>query len=312
MKDDFDIAIAEAIATKNVQLFGTVAEVLRLKYGISKKTVHNRFHSMYGSSFRDYVSERVIPTKEELTSAILNTSSSDECRKYLGLSHRKMVGLYDKLFGVSTYSASKEQILMSQPAPVRLSTLREDNLAIMLSQYLGDGHYNRPRHTLEITHGVKQAEYLRWKVGMIVEGYNLQNSTITHNVHAQGHEYYRWYSRKLGNIDFPQNKADVPKLLTPLGWLLWYLDDGTYQQDISICTNLESVANAGIEELVTYGIDARVNKVSGANAYTITMCGGQNTIKFYKAFIEPYLQIIPECMRYKTLVKCNTGFKKKI
>lgn len=303
MKEEFDSAISTAIKTKNVQLFGKLSEELSIKYKVSKKTVHNRFHSMYGASFREYVDARILPTKEELVSIILNTNTSEECRVATGLSHRKFVGIYDKLLGVSTYKEAKERILLEAPPPVRLSSLREDNVAILMSQYLGDGSYNRERHSLTITHGEKQVEYLRWKVGMIIEGYNLQTAEIKEATHTQGHKYYRWYSRKLGNVDFPLAKENAVRLLTPLGWLLWYLDDGTYSQDISICTNLEEVAQAAANELLTYGIEARVNRVSTANAYTITMRGGVNSIKFYKAFIEPYLSIIPNCMLYKTEVK---------
>ena len=75
------------------------------------------------------------------------------------------------------------------------------------------------------------------------------------------------------------------------------------QSRYCICTNLEGVALAAQEELNTYGIESRVNKVSTANAYNITMCGGINSIRFYKAFIEPFLNIIPSCMKYKTEVK---------
>lgn len=312
MKEEFDNAISTALETKNVQLFGNTVRKLSSKFGISEKTVHNRFHSMFGESFRDYVTSRIIPTKELLISAILNTTNTEECKNYLKLSNRFMVGLYDKIFGVSTYAAAKEIILMSTPPAIRLSSLREDNLAILMSQYIGDGSYDRARHSLRISHGEKQVEYLRWKVGMIKEGYNLQTTEIKECVHTQGHKYYSWYSRKLGNVDFPIDKSEVPKLLTPLGWLLWYFDDGTYGQDLVICTNLESVAVAGKNELLTYGIESRVNKCSNANAYTITMCGGANSIRFYKAFIEPFLNIIPMCMKYKTIIELNSGFKKKI
>ena len=303
MKEEFDLAISTAIKTKNVNLFGKISEELRIKYNVSKKTVHNRFHSIYGISFREYVDARIIPSKEELSSIILNTSSSEECRLATGLSHRKFVGIYSKVFGLSTYSAVKEHLLLTAPPSIRKSSLREDNLAILMSQYLGDGSYDKVRHSLTITHGEKQVEYLRWKVGMIIEGYNLQTAEIKKEIHSQGHVFYRWYSRKLGNVDFPENKSDAVPLLTPLGWLLWYLDDGTYGQDISICIGAEEVANKAEQELKTYGIESRVNKVSNANAYTLTMRGGVNSIKFYKVFIEPFLSIIPNCMLYKTEVK---------
>lgn len=312
MKEEFDKAISLAIATKDVQMFGKTVRELSSKFVVSEKTIHNRFHSMFGKSFRDLVSEKVLPTKEEMESAILNTLDTNECRSYLGLSSRFMVGIYDKMFGVSTYGAAKEIILMSKPAPIRFSALREDNVAILMSQYLGDGSYDKERHSLRIVHGEKQAEYLRWKVGLIVEGYNIQGTQIKESVHAQGHKYYSWYSRKLGNVDFPRDMAEVPRLLTPLGWLLWYFDDGTYGQDICMAIPKESVALAAKKELSTYGITSRVNKMSDSDCYNLTMCGGANTIRFYKNFIEPFLSIIPSCMRYKTVIELNAGFKKKI
>lgn len=303
MKDEFDKAIEQALLAKNVNFFGKVAVVLSSKYGVSLKTIHNRFHSIYGSSFHDYVDSRILPSREDLVSLILNTTSSEDVMKNLGLSHRKFVGIYDKLFGVSTYQKAKAKILMEVPSSVRLSSLREDNVAILMSQYLGDGSYDRVRHALRIQHGEKQAEYLRWKVGMLKEGYNLQTTDILERTHIQGHRYYDWYSRKLGNVDFPEDKSEAVGLLTPLGWLLWYLDDGSYCQDISICVNLEKVAKVAQSELATYGIKSRVNKVSQKNAYNLTMCGTENTIGFYKCFIEPFLNIIPNCMQYKTEVK---------
>lgn len=303
MKEAFDNAISTAIAKRDTTYFGSVVRELCTKYQLSAKTIHNRFHSMYGNSFQAYVTPYCIPSKEALTAAVLSTSSSEECRVVLGISNRMFNGLYDKYFGVSTYASVKAKILLQAPLNVRKSQLREDNLAILMSQYIGDGHYDRSRHALRIIHGEKQLQYLHWKVGLIHAGYNKASQVIKLHTHSQGHKYGDYYSGKLGHVVFPEDKASVVQLLTPLGWLLWYLDDGTYGQDISICTNLEAVALAAQQELATYGIKARVNKCSDKHAYLITMCGIANTVQFYKNFIESFLDCIPSCMLYKTKVK---------
>lgn len=303
MKEEFDKAISTAIATKDVQLFGNTVRELSNKFGVSQKTIHNRFHSIFGQSFRDFVIDKIQPTKKELSAVILNTKNSEECRKQLNLSNRMYVGIFDRHFKVSTYSAAKEILLISEAPKIRKSSLREDNVSLLMSQYLGDGHYDAIRHSLRVCHGIKQTNYLKWKVGMIHEGYNKVSQEIKIRTHKQGHMYSDWYSGKLGNVDFPKELKDAVKLLTPLGWLLWYLDDGSYTQDISICINQESVAQEAKKELATYGIETRINKAGNANAYNVTMCGGANSIRFYKGFIEPFLDIIPDCMKYKTEVK---------
>lgn len=303
MKDDFDKAICEAVAEKDVNYFGRVVPMLAKKYGVCEKTCYNRFKSWFKASPRDFLIEKITPTKEEIESAVLITHSVDEFNQLLSLPNTIRQGLFDRVFGVSSYTAVKELILMSAPKKVRGCSFREDNISLLMSQYLGDGYYDKKRHALRVCHGERQAEYLRWKVGLIFEGYNKVSTEIGCVRHAQGHLYYHWYSGKLGHVVFPEKPEEAVPLLTPVGWLLWYFDDGHIGQDLSICIKEEAVANRAKTELETYGITSRVNKVLTANAYNLTMCGGQNTVRFYKEFIEPFLDIIPECMKYKTEVK---------
>ena len=303
MKEDFDKVLEVAVQAKDVNLFGKHAVKIAKKYGVSEKTVYNRFNSTFGCSPREFISKTIEPTTEYLTSLILNTDSSEEVKKTLGLPNRLFVGIYDKHYGVSSYSKAKEKILLSQPMKVRQKPFREDNVSLLMSQYLGDGYYDRVRHALKVSHGIKQAEYLKWKVALIFEGYNKVSTKISIHKHTQGHEYVSWYSGKLGNVDFPEDKKDAVKMLTPIGWLLLYLDDGHYGQDISLTATTEDLAVAMQQELQTYGIQSRINKAGNSSAHNVTMCGGQNSIRFYKNFIEPFIEMIPQCMKYKTKVK---------
>lgn len=304
MKMEFDKAVQYAIANWDSQHFGKVARELSATYKISVSTVHLRFKSMYGTGFKEYVESKLVPaSKEDVAAVILNTQTSEEVRAHFKLPKAQFVGFYDRYFGVGTYKAAKIAILKSTPVNVRLSSLREDNIAILMSQYLGDGWYDRQRHALRIIQGHKQAEYLKWKVGLIFAGYNKVSIEVKERLHKQGHVYYDYYSGKLGNVDFPEDKSKVVPLLTPLGWLLWYLDDGCYTQDLAITIHLESVAVAAQLELQTYGIQTRVYKLGDKNAFNLICKGKENSLKFLQNFIEPYSNIVPSCMRYKTEVK---------
>lgn len=303
MKKDFDKIVEVAVQTKDVNMFGKHVKELSRKYGVGEKTIYTRFSSFFGMSPRDYVKSKIWPTYDEMVSLILNTNSSLEVRDQLGLPNLMYVGIYDKVFGVSNYTKAKKKILMSCPVKVRESTTREDNVALLMSQHLGDGYYCRKRHALKVSHGIKQLEYLRWKVGLIHDGYNEISTKVTTHTHTQGHQYAAWYSCKLGNVDFPEDKTEAVTKLTPLGWLLLYFDDGCYGQDMFITTESKLLAVAMQEELSTYGITSRVNICADGPSHNVTMCGGENTVAFYKNFIEPFLDIIPECMKYKTEVK---------
>lgn len=307
MKECFDKIIVEAVAQKDVCLFGKHAQRIAKQFGVSHKTVYNRFKSMYGQSPQDIIKERLLPSKEKLISVILNSSTAEECNQILDLPRCLSQGLYDKVLGTSTYHTAKLRILRDMPISVRKTTYREDNVSILMSQYLGDGSYDRVRHSLRISHSIKQAEYLRWKVGLIHDGYNTVPTEIRYKTHTQGHEYVDWYSKKLGNVDFPQAKEQAVNLLTPIGWLLWYLDDGHWGQDIQITNGYLSVVLAGQKELETYGIKSRISKCSGAKAYNLIMRGQANSLMFFKNFIEPFSEIIPECMKYKTEMKIESG-----
>ena len=307
MKTYFDKVIQEAINQKDVCLFGQYAHQIARQFGVSHKTVYNRFKSLFGQSPQDYIKNQLLPSKESLIATILDSSSTEECMRMLNLPACLARGLYDQVLGKSTYHAAKLHILQSIPVAIRKVTFREDNVALLMSQYLGDGSYDRKRHSLRIAHSSKQAGYLRWKVGLIHDGYNTVPTEIQTCTHTQGHEYVCWYSKKLGNVDFPENRESVVSLLTPMGWLLWYLDDGCWCQDILITTGYQAVAEAGQAELKTYGIEARVSKCSGANAYNLTMRGQANSLLFFKNFIEPFSEITPECMKYKTEMKIESG-----
>jgi hypothetical protein len=274
-----------------VSIFGEYAKEIGVEFGISERVVYVRFKSIYGDSPRNVIKKRVMPTKSVLDQIVIDSDSSEEVKKTLGLSHNLYVGLYDTYYGVSTFQKAKLKIL-EEKYQTSYSPVREDNRSLIYSQLLGDGSYDARRHALTITHGHKQGGYLKWKVSLINKAYPKTATSVRLRMHTQGHQYFYYYTN-LGNLDILPEVECVDKL-TNLGWLLWFLDDGSYGQNISICCKRSDETRAeAIRVLATFGIKARDNGVS------IVMAGQENDLKFYFNFIKPFIKDIPICMQYK-------------
>lgn len=290
MIEDFKILINKGIHEKNVRAFSEGIPFLVEKYRVSEKTLYNRFKSVFKESPREVIEKEIYPTKQYLDEVILSCNSSKEVREVLNLSSRLFVGLYDSYYGVSTFKKARLKILNTKK--ILVVPQREDNRAIIYSQILGDGYYDVKRHALRIVHGEKQAGYLKWKVSLLNSAYPKTSTVIKQREHAQGHVYFDYYTN-LGNVDIPKEE-DCVSLLTNLGWLLWYFDDGSYNQNISIaCKRSEKIRFEAINELKSYGINAR------QDSDNIIMCGQENDLLFYQNFIEPFINDIPLCMKYK-------------
>lgn len=292
MKDDFDALLSKFVSAK--EIIGVGEEMTRLaeKYGVSHKTCYNRFKSMYGKSPTEYIRDAVYPSKDVIDSCVLNSSDSAEFFDAIDLPLIYRKGIFDREYGVSTFQKAKLEVL-SRKMVVDYNPMREDNRSLWYSQLLGDGYYSRKKHVFVIVHGHKQAEYLKWKVALINKAYPKTPSKVSMHTHKQGHTYYRYYSGNIGNIDIPEDRSEVVGKLTPLGWLLWFFDDGFKGQSLAISCTEMAVVDAAIAELETYGIKSRKFK-SG-----LYMCGQEHDLRFYKNFIEPFIDVIPNCMKYK-------------
>lgn len=292
MINDFKKIIQEGIVKKDVSYFGKKSKEMLKIYNINEKTLYNRFKSIYGKSPREVISENIFPSENQMIEFILNSKTSEEVRFKTGLSQRYFIGIYDKYFKVSTFKESKLKIL-NKKLNISYNPNIFDNRALIASQILGDGSYDKKRHSITITHGEKQIEYLKFKVSLFTKAFPKFLSKITINNHIQGHIYGRWYSGNIGHYKPPVYRKDLVKELTPLGWLLYYMDDGCFNQDITIAIKDEEVALSLIHELKTYNIYFRRSKD------IIIACGNENSLLFYKNFIEPFKGIIPKCMQYK-------------
>lgn len=275
-----------------------VKSAICVEFNLTEMELLRRARSLFQCTLRELFQ----PTKEEAINALIRSNNSKEFRELLGVSTDP--GIYQKYFGKSNYVNSKAKIINK----IKVSDIipnTSDNEAIVFSQVLGDGSYDSTRKAIRITHSIAQLDYLKLKVSLLKNAYPelASLSDIKVAIHAQGHEYCSWYSRKLPEHIYLKldrySYEDMVKSLTPLGWYLWYFDDGNLASgstpSLGICAGIEKYKHDLIQEIMkTYNIDGN----AFAKSYSIQK--RVEIIKFLNTFVKPFNKITPKCMEYKT------------
>ena len=285
---------------------------LMVEFNISERTVHKRIKSYTGKTVTDFVREKRTPTKEQVDKALIVTDSSQEFFCFLGIERSQCIkiGIFDRMYGVSTYAAAKAKLYGRIPH-LSYNPTSDDNKTLIISQVLGDGYLCPQRGALQIAHCMEQFDYLRMKVSLFNRAFpataGLENIKVL--THAQGHKYCRWYSKKLTDkyvksILSKRPHELVPEM-TPIGWMLLFLDDGylgvNQQQSrvvsIAFSQKYPELGEAYKRKLQKYGFtfQLRENKVQITSLEDVT--------RFLQCFIWPYKHLIPECMYYKLDLK---------
>lgn len=270
------------------------------KYHINKREFHKRCRSILQTSLSDYIISLFEPTKEEIEKALILSNTSDEFFNTLSIPKGNIrAGFYQRHFGYSTFTAAKATVEFNRDHSIYNPT-KDDNLSLIYSQYLGDGSYDLRRNSFKIDHGIKQFEYLKFKVSIFNKAFPETNSvkTIQKKIHnTQNFEFCSWYSKKLPVFRIV-SKAEMVEQLTPLGVLLWYLDDGClYKHSLSIASTDLSVLVALDSKMKSFGINGRV----ATSCWCLTKLS--EIINFLHTFVLPYKHIIPACMKYKLDLK---------
>lgn len=285
-----------------------VYETLSKEFNIGVRVAGDRFKSLFGKSIRDYISEINTPTKEILRDAIIQCNNQEELLKYLNIHYDWIRGLYDKYFNVSTFRAAKLK-LFNEMDYIEYNPSSVDNLSILISQHLGDGciEINDRRSSLRIEHGSKQFDYLKLKVNLLKKAFpSLPGlEAIKKRISKNGYESFRWsctLRNSYMNIIKNTSKEELIRQLSPLGWMLWYLDDGSLSisknsSTLEIAIHEDSLRRVSVEELKTYGFTFHNynNRISISSKLEI--------IKFLNCFVKPFIHLIPECMKYKCYYK---------
>jgi hypothetical protein len=217
--------------------------------------------------------------------------------------YRKRV--FQDNFGVSTFARAKALVLLESP-PVDYDPSIDENKSLVISQVLGDGSYCSTRGAIRISHGEKQFQYAVYKAALFNKAFPITSPAGTTKLitHTQGHKYSAWYSKRLPSkitswID-STSIGDMVHELTPRGFFLWFMDDGS-RNDTGVINSMyihdSCAAKAAQEYLASFGIRANLTN------NILSIKDMVNSVMFYKNFIEPFKESLPECMQYKTQMK---------
>lgn len=288
-----------------------INQTLGNEFGMPSDKVSRWFKSLFGMTIRDALKQKFEITKAAASEALILSNSVQEMQQLLNVSgtSAQWKGLLDRHFGYSTYASAKANYIVKQ-AVEHYNPTKEDNLSIIISQFIGDGSFDKQRRAIRLVHCMDQYKYLQWKVALINKAFpeSYPVSKITKLVHTQGHEYVSWCSGNFSEKTFFKVLNMQPRELfdnlTPLGWCLWFLDDGGYYcyhitktkktHKIEIYVHNDDWRQAAVEELTSLGFHPNVSK-SGS----ILLQDLVQIAQFINTFIKPFDHVIPECMKYK-------------
>jgi len=303
---------AQQLLDQATNVNAKINQTLCQEFDMSSDKVSRWFKSLFGITIRDALKQKFEITKQQVENAILASNNVKEMQEILKVSSTSLAwkGLLDKTFGYSTYSSAKASFI-SRRSVAQYNPNREDNTSLVISQLLGDGHFDTTRRVIRLQHSIKQADYLIFKVSLFNKAYPESSpvTKIVRRTHSQGHDYVDWYSGNFSESTFRKVVSMQPQELfdnlTPLGWCLWYLDDGGYYNydnyssvhKLELCVPDASIRLAAIKELQNLSFAPNQNLTS------IILQDKIQIALFLSTFVKPFKHIIPECMHYKIDMK---------
>lgn len=303
IKEYFDKLIQEGVGPAEL-----INNALKQYQIGSRKKCIDIFKSFYKVSPAEYIDNLFKPSKEEAILAIIKSNTLEEFKSNIGNPSKADWArwrLFDSYFKGSTFIGVKAGLVLRGNVEQYIPR-REDNIAIISSQRLGDGSIVKDRFgSIRIVHGIKQLDYLIYKVSLLNKAYP-KSPPITNikvNKHTQGHEYCSWYWGVSKDVEKVKQMSleDVVSSMTPLGWLLYFLDDGHLNigqtTSLSFSTVNDDLKDLLINELRNYG-------------FNFYKCGNEIKIaekiqvaKYINTMLLPFKDQVPACMQYKLDMK---------
>lgn len=110
--------------------------------------------------------------------------------------------------------------------------------AILIGLVLGDGHIT-PNGDLNITHSIKQKDYIEYKASLIEKLLSCKKLNLYHRVDDKHdefslhktHKYFKILRKWIYKNDIKTFSKKILDLLTPEAIALWWMDDGSHGID---------------------------------------------------------------------------------
>lgn len=302
---------AKELVETSSNIKAKVNQTLAKEFNLRSDEVSRMFKSFFGMTVREALERKHLPSREQIEKALILSSDVHEMLALLNLDKTSSYwkGLLDREFGFSTYASAKANYLSKQVVEAYHPT-KDDNLAIIVSQFLGDGSFDRLRRSIVIAHGIKQADYLLFKAGLIRKAYPnaYPVSHVRRYTHTYGHEYVSYYTGNFSETTFHKvvnmSKKELIEALTPFGWFLWYLDDGHYSvseeygsQSLGIAIHCPELRKLALLKLKAYGFSFN------EQPEMIQLQGKAEIAAYINGMLKPFAHLVPACMMYKLEMK---------
>ena len=284
-----------------------VYETLAKEFGIGKRQASDRFKSIFGMPVMDAINKKLTPSDDKVIDSLIQSDSYEEFFKLTGTNRRKsLLPILERLFQTTNYYKAKCRLQASQKYRIKdYKITLADNRSFLISQMLGDGSIERD-NGFKIEHGYKQYDWLKFKVGMFNTMYPQTNGLghIKKRISKDGYLSYTYRTKEVlkKQLESLINKrySDLVNMLTPLGVMVYFLDDGylAYSKkyktvELGFSTIKPELQQALLNYFKTYGYTFNVAKSAVVLNKKIVV------IKFIQEFLEPFKSIIPKNMYYK-------------
>ena len=298
-------SLLEQYHTKQIRKNNITSTICK-EFGIVPLTFRRRFKSIYGNTLSEECESLLIPPRATVISKLMQAETVQEFWTILDVPKSYHKRVFQDLFQTSTFERAKAKVLLEVPHTEYDPSI-DENRSLVISQVFGDGSYCKTRGAMRISHGHKQFDYAVYKAALFNKAFPTTTPAGATKLltHTQGHKYSSWYSKRLPTkLTTWIDSSSLPEMLdslTPWGFFLWFMDDGYRSLDGVISemyVHDDALASATVEYLKSYGITARLSKPNYVSIKDMV-----NSVKFYKNFIEPFKESLPECMQHKTNMK---------
>jgi recombination protein RecA len=172
---------------------------------------------------------------------------------------------------------------------------------VIIGSVLGDGYISGRYLRLEMGHGLKQYEYLKWKNSILcnlthysVPGKNDKSCWVTTKCFQEIKKYRKMFYDEHKKIpDYAIEK------IGPLGLAVWYMDDGSFNGSRAIicCESFEPSSNLLIQKVIMKKFGIKFLHSKSDNRLFLSK---YSEIKKFFDLIEPHIH---STMKYKVALK---------
>lgn len=120
--------------------FQEAKQALMTEYGVTEMELIRRVRSLCQKSLADVFE----PSDSEIQDCLIRAETVEEFKELLGADNHYMQSFFDKRLGVSNFKQAKASCLYKMKVP-GISPCTADNEALIISQVLGDGSYDKVR-----------------------------------------------------------------------------------------------------------------------------------------------------------------------